>query len=119
MLAFLAFPGNAAESTPPTRRPACVPPAALQDRPAGRHLRGALSVLLFVASVEAAWHAQRRLVRPLPLFAQRMAAPAQLGMRVARAAVWSAALVLAAASSCCCSPAWAPPALRAGGRPRG
>ena len=71
----------------------------MQDRPAGRHLRSALSVLLFVASVEAAWHTQRRLVRPLPLFAQRMAAPAQLGMRVARVAVWSAALVLAAAQT--------------------
>jgi hypothetical protein len=71
----------------------------LQDRTAGRHLRSALSVLLFVASVEAAWQAQRRMVRPLPLIAQRMAAPAQLGMQVARVAVWSAALVLAAAQT--------------------
>ena len=82
---------------PPTTARLLIP--LLQDRPAGRHLRSALSVLLFVASVEAAWHAQRRLMRPLPLLAQRMAAPAQLGVRVARVAVWSAALVLAAAQT--------------------
>lgn len=64
---------------------------------ANRQLSSALSVLLFVGSVEAAWQAHARLLRPLPAAAQRAAAPLQLGLRVARVAVWSAALVLAAA----------------------
>lgn len=68
--------------------------AALRRR---RQLRSALGAALFVAAVEAAWQAQRRVLRPLPTVAQRAVAPLQLGLRVARAAVWSAGLLLAAA----------------------
>lgn len=64
-----------------------------------RLLSSGVSVLLFVSSVEAAWQAQQRVLRPLPIAAQRAAAPLQLGLRVARVAVWSAALVLAAAQT--------------------
>lgn len=62
-------------------------------------MRSALGAALFVAAVEAAWQAQRRLLRPLPSAAHRAAAPLQLGLKVARAAVWSAALLLAAAQT--------------------
>ncbi|KAL4425195.1 hypothetical protein ABPG75_009211 [Micractinium tetrahymenae] len=64
-----------------------------------RRLRSALGAALFVAAVESAWQAQRRLLRPLPAAAQRVAAPLQLGLRAARAAVWSAGLLLAAAQT--------------------
>lgn len=78
-------------------------PCASQDgaAPAGaaRQLSAALGALLFVASVEGAYQAQRRALRRLPAFAQRATAPAQLGLRAARVAVWSAALVLAAAQT--------------------
>lgn len=67
--------------------------------PPARHLSAGLGALLFVACVEAAYQAQRRALARLPAFAQRATAPAQLGLRVARAAVWSAALVLAAAQT--------------------
>lgn len=73
-------------------------PAAADEPPRlGRQLSAALGAALFVAAVEAAYQAQHRALRRLPTIAQRATAPAQLGMRVARAAVWSAALVLAAA----------------------
>jgi hypothetical protein len=75
----------------------CCPSA--QPSGASRPLRSALSVLLFVAAVEGAWQAQRRMLRPLPAAARRAAAPLQLGLRLGRAAVWSAALVLAAAQT--------------------
>ena len=52
-----------------------------------------------MAAVEAGYQAQHRALRRLPAIAQRATAPAQLGMRVARVAVWSAALVLAAAQT--------------------
>lgn len=64
-----------------------------------RPLSTALGALLFVAAVEGAHQTQLRAMRRLPAFAQRAVAPAQLGLRVMRAAVWSAAFVLAAAQT--------------------
>jgi hypothetical protein len=64
-----------------------------------QRLSTTLSAALFVAAVEAAWQAQQRMLRPLPSIAQRAAAPLQIGLRVARAAVWIAALVLTAAQT--------------------
>ncbi|PSC67449.1 beta-Ig-H3 fasciclin [Micractinium conductrix] len=46
-----------------------------------RGMRSALGAALFVAAVEAAWQAQRRLLRPLPSAAHRAAAPLQLGLK--------------------------------------
>eukprot|EP00887_Chlorella_sp_A99_P003395 scaffold7.g3395.t1 len=64
---------------------------------AARRVQAALTSALFVAAVEAAWQAHERLVmRSSPEVLRRAAAPLQLGLRVARVAVWSAALVLSA-----------------------
>ena len=63
---------------------------------AARQLQAAISATLFVAAVEAAWQAHGRLMRGAPKMLRRAGAPVSVGLRVARVAVWSAALVLSA-----------------------
>ncbi|KAK9819876.1 hypothetical protein WJX72_003518 [[Myrmecia] bisecta] len=56
--------------------------------------RTGLGALLFLAAVEASWHAHERSLRYLPKRFHPAATPSQLGLRVARLTVWSAAFVL-------------------------
>lgn len=70
--------------------------AAEQPPPLRRRLSAALGSLLLVAAVEAAYQAQLRAAARMPALVRRATAPAQLGLKVARTAVWCAALVLAA-----------------------
>lgn len=81
-------------------RPSPTPPlqTAEPDQPPllRRRLSSALGALLLVAAVEAAYQGQQRAVARMPALIRRATAPAQLGLRLARTAVWCAALVLAA-----------------------
>lgn len=93
------FPWHSLAALCLTRTHSNPPCPRLQDQQQSRPGRQFLSTLLFVAAVEAAYQAQHRTLHRLPAIAQTATAPAQLGLRVARAAVWSAALVLAAAQT--------------------
>lgn len=95
LLVWLTRGASCCSACTPQGESAAEGPAAQRRR----QLRSALGAALFVAAVEAAWQAQRRVLRPLPAAARRAAAPLQLGLRAARVAVWSAGLLLVAAQT--------------------
>lgn len=82
--------------TRPSPTPHLQTAAPDQPPPLRRRLSSALGALLLVAAVEAAYQGQQRAVARMPALIRRATAPAQLGLRLARTAVWCAALVLAA-----------------------
>lgn len=58
-------------------------------------MRSAAGAALLVAAVEGAWQLNGRAVERLPAALRGPAAPLQLGLRVVRVCVWSAAVVMA------------------------
>jgi hypothetical protein len=60
-------------------------------------VQAAVTGALFVGAVEAAWQLQERLAARAPAPLRRLGGPLRVGLRAARAAVWTAAFVVTAA----------------------
>ncbi|GBG72433.1 hypothetical protein CBR_g12011 [Chara braunii] len=59
--------------------------------------RSVMGAVLLIAAMETGWRLQGALRAPLPKFLQRMTAPMEYGMRVARMCVWMSAFVVGTA----------------------
>ncbi|KAL3142127.1 hypothetical protein ABBQ32_004745 [Trebouxia sp. C0010 RCD-2024] len=83
-----------------TAAPQHVPVGYLEGHPdfasRPRSVRAVLGAMLFLAAVESGWQMHHKTVRYLPKNLQAAVSPIQLGLRVMRAAVWTAVLTMSA-----------------------